>query len=167
MGNVIDWFIPEHLTDEGGVTYPIGGAEAGAEGADQPVSQRQTVLVIDDDPSVRDLLCRVLQHEGFHVVTAASGSEGLLLAEQLVPCAITLDVMMPSMDGWTLLSELKAHPDLAKIPVVIITIVSESARGYALGADHYLVKTVDRGELVAVMNNYRRRQVGRADPTRQ
>jgi PAS domain S-box-containing protein len=115
----------------------------------------QTVLVIDDDPTMRDLLRRVLEREGFAVATAASGSEGLLLAEQLKPDVITLDVMMPSMDGWTLLSKLKEHSELADIPVVMVTMVAESARGYALGADHYMVKPIDRQRLVDILNTYR------------
>ncbi|MFP4600780.1 MAG: response regulator [Persicimonas sp.] len=119
-------------------------------------SEGDIVLVIDDDPTMRDLLRRLLDREGFHVVTAASGSEGFLLAEQLQPSAITLDVMMPSMDGWTLLSKLKERPELADIPVVMVTMVSESARGYALGADHYLVKPVDRDQLVGILDSYRR-----------
>jgi PAS domain S-box-containing protein len=115
----------------------------------------QTVLVIDDDPTMRDLLRRVLEREGFAVATAASGSEGLLLAEQLEPDVITLDVMMPSMDGWTLLSKIKERPELADIPVIMVTMVAESARGYALGADHYMVKPIDRSRLVDILNSYR------------
>ncbi|QDG50562.1 response regulator [Persicimonas caeni] len=115
----------------------------------------QTVLVIDDDATMRDLLRRVLEREGFAVASAASGSEGLLLAEQLQPDVITLDVMMPSMDGWTLLSKLKEHPELADIPVIMVTMVAESARGYALGADHYMVKPVDRKRLVDILHSYR------------
>ncbi len=114
----------------------------------------QTVLVVDDDPVVRDLLRRTLEMEGFVVVTAASGSEGLALAEQLEPCAITLDVMMPTMDGWSLLVHLKEHPRLSTIPVIMVTMVSEAARGYALGADHYLVKPVDRQSLVKLLRPY-------------
>ncbi len=113
------------------------------------------VLVVDDDPAMRDLLQRVLERDGFEVVTAASGSEGLVLAEQLQPSVITLDVTMPSMDGWTLLAKLKEQPELSTIPVVMITMVSETSRGYALGADNYLVKPVDRRQLVEVMSQYR------------
>jgi hypothetical protein len=113
------------------------------------------VLVVDDDPTMRDLLRRVLERDGFSVVTAASAAEGLALAEQLVPRVITLDVMMPAMDGWTLLSKLKNHPDLGDIPVVMITMVSETSRGYALGADGYLVKPVDRKQLADVMARYK------------
>ncbi|AWV88742.1 hybrid sensor histidine kinase/response regulator [Bradymonas sediminis] len=114
-----------------------------------------TVLVIDDDPTMRDLLRRMLEREGFAVATAASGSEGLLLAEQLHPDIITLDVMMPSMDGWSLLSLLKENPDLQDIPVIMVTMVSESARGFALGADHYMVKPINRQKLVGILNRYR------------
>lgn len=115
----------------------------------------RTVLVIDDDPTMRDLLRRILEREGFAVATAASGSEGLLLAEQLQPDVITLDVMMPSMDGWTLLSKLKENESLAHIPIIMVTMVAESERGYALGADHYMVKPIDRRRLVDILENYR------------
>ncbi|WP_162687654.1 response regulator [Bradymonas sediminis] len=115
----------------------------------------QTILVIDDDATMRDLLRRILEREGFVVATAASGSEGLLLAEQLRPDVITLDVMMPSMDGWTLLSKLKDQAHLADIPVIMVTMVAESERGYALGADHYMVKPIDRRRLVDILDIYR------------
>ncbi|AWV88736.1 ATP-binding protein [Bradymonas sediminis] len=113
-----------------------------------------TVLVIDDDPTMRDLLRRILEREGFAVATAASGSEGLLLAEQLRPDIITLDVMMPSMDGWSLLSRLKENSELRDIPVIMVTMVAESARGYALGADHYLLKPINRQKLVDILDGY-------------
>ena len=114
-----------------------------------------TVLVVDDDPIMRDLLRRVLERGGFRVVCAASGSEGLLLAAELDPCAITLDVMMPGMDGWTMLARLKEDPSLSAIPVVMLTMVSESDRGFALGADHYLTKPLDRSALLRVLDSYR------------
>ncbi|QDG51265.1 response regulator [Persicimonas caeni] len=137
-----------------------GDAEAstGGDARSQPRlsgGDGEVVLVIDDDPTMRDLLQRVLEREGFQVATAANGSEGLLLAEQLAPDVITLDVMMPSMDGWTLLAKLKEHPELSATPVVMITMVSESKRGYALGADHFLVKPVDREQLLDVLQPYR------------
>jgi PAS domain S-box-containing protein len=118
-------------------------------------SNTETVLVVDDDPTVRALLRRMLEREGFDVVTAATGSEGLLMAEQIRPCAITLDVMMPSMDGWTMLSKLKENPELADLPVIMVTMLSEQSRGYALGSDHYLVKPVQRKELVDLLETYR------------
>jgi len=125
---------------------PAEGAPAGA----------STVLVIDDEPAVRDLMQRFLGREGFRVVAAPSGEEGLRLAKELLPDAITLDVMMPGLDGWAVLSALKADPDLADIPVVMLTIVDDRNLGYALGAADYLTKPLDRERLVAVLNRYQR-----------
>ena len=107
-----------------------------------------TVLVIDDEAAVRDLMQRFLTKEGFRVVTALGGEEGLRLARELRPDAITLDVMMPGMDGWAVLSALKADPDLADIPVIMLTIVDDKNLGYALGASDYLTKPIDRERLV-------------------
>ena len=115
-----------------------------------------TVLVIDDEAAVRDLMHRFLGREGFHVVTAASGEEGLRRARELQPDAITLDVMMPGLDGWAVLSALKADPDLADIPVVMLTIVDDKNLGYTLGAADYLTKPIDRERLVTVLDKYRR-----------
>jgi CheY-like chemotaxis protein len=98
------------------------------------------VLVIDDDPTVRDLMTRYLEGEGFSVVVAANGVEGLTRAREVHPAAITLDVMMPDLDGWTVLAALKGDPTLADIPVILVTIVDEKQHGYALGAAEYLVK---------------------------
>ena len=110
------------------------------------------VLVIDDDPTVRDLMTRYLEGEGFTVVVAANGVEGLTRAREVHPAAITLDVMMPDLDGWTVLAALKGDPTLADIPVILVTIVDEKQRGYALGAAEYLVKPVDRGRLTSVLH---------------
>jgi GAF domain-containing protein/DNA-binding response OmpR family regulator len=115
-----------------------------------------TVLVIDDEAAVRDLMQRFLTKEGFRVVTAASGEDGLRRARELRPDAITLDVMMPGMDGWAVLSALKADPDVADIPVVMLTIVDDRNLGYALGASDYLTKPIDRERLVTVLEKYRR-----------
>jgi signal transduction histidine kinase/CheY-like chemotaxis protein len=115
-----------------------------------------TVLVIDDEAAVRDLMQRFLTKEGFRVVTAAGGEEGLRRARELRPDAITLDVMMPGMDGWAVLSALKADRDLADIPVVMLTIVDDKNLGYALGAADYLTKPIDRERLVAVLGKHRR-----------
>ena len=114
------------------------------------------MLVIDDDAAVRDLMQRFLAKEGFRIVTAAGGEEGLRLARELRPDAITLDVMMPGMDGWAVLSALKADPDLADIPVIMLTIVDDRNLGYALGAADYLTKPIDRERLVAVLRQHRR-----------
>ncbi len=113
-----------------------------------------TVLVIEDDPGARDLLTRFLTKEGYRVETAASGEDGLRLARELHPEIITLDVMMPGMDGWAVLSELKADPELADIPVVMLTIADNKNLGYALGAADYLTKPIQRDRLLAVLAKY-------------
>ena len=115
-----------------------------------------TVLVIDDEAVVRDLMQRYLGKEGFHVLTAVDGEDGLRCAREQRPDAITLDVMMPGMDGWTVLSRLMADPELADIPVIMLTIVDDKRMGYALGASDYLTKPIDRERLVAVLMKYRR-----------
>jgi len=115
----------------------------------------QTILVIDDDLAVRDLMSRSLTKMGFRVVAAASGEEGLLLAKQLHPLVITLDVIMPDWDGWTVLNKLKADSDLAEIPVIMVTIVDNEAMGRDLGASSYLIKPVDRERLVTLIEKHR------------
>jgi len=114
-----------------------------------------TVLVIDDDPTVHDLMQRFLRREGLRMVAAASGEEGLRLARELRPAAITLDVMMPGMDGWAMLTALKADPLLADIPVIMLTIVDDKNMGYALGAADYLTKPIDWGRLAVILQKYR------------
>jgi CheY-like chemotaxis protein len=121
-----------------------------------------TVLAIDDDPTVHDLLRRTLAVHGFRLESAYSGEEGLLLARKLHPQAITLDVMMPGMDGWTVLLSLKAIPELADIPVVMLTIADNKNLGYSLGAAEFLTKPLDRRRLTAVMLRYKRRAPHRA-----
>jgi CheY-like chemotaxis protein/anti-sigma regulatory factor (Ser/Thr protein kinase) len=112
-----------------------------------------TILVVDDDPTVREVIERHLTREGFAVVTASGGQEGLRLARELHPAAITLDVMMPDLDGWTVLAAIKGDPELADIPVILVSIVDEKTRGYALGATDYMVKPVDRAQLSGVLRN--------------
>jgi len=114
------------------------------------------VLVIDDDRAVHELLRHAIGKQGFRVEGALSGEEGLRMARRLHPDAITLDVMMPGMDGWTVLSSLKSDPDLAKIPVIMLTIVDEKNRGYSLGAADYLTKPIERERLTAVLMRYRK-----------
>ena len=113
-----------------------------------------TVLVIDDDRIVHDLLTRTLSPEGFHVVSAYSGDEGLALAKEHQPDIITLDIMMSTMDGWAVLSKLKEDDTLRDIPVVILSMVDNQSLGFALGATDYLTKPVERDRLIAVLRQY-------------
>jgi CheY-like chemotaxis protein/two-component sensor histidine kinase len=149
-----------------GSTFTIRLPARVAEAAEEPVAPDPlvdhvppgigTVLVIDDEAAVRDLMQRFLGKEGFRVVAAAGGEEGLRRARELRPDAITLDVMMPGMDGWAVLSALKADPDVAEIPVIMLTIVDDRNLGYALGASDYLTKPIDRERLVTVLKQHRR-----------
>ena len=113
-----------------------------------------TVLVIDDDAEARDIVERFLRKDGFEVATASSGEEGLRIAHKLQPAAITLDVMMPDMDGWSVLRALKADPVLHDVPVVMLTIVDDKSKGYTLGATDYLTKPVDRDQLHNALARY-------------
>ncbi len=124
--------------------------------ADKLPKEGNTVLVVDDDPSARDLLKRFLNKEGFHVECAANGPEAINAAKNLRPKAITLDVMMPGMDGWAVLTKLKEDPVIAEIPVIMLTIVDDKHFGHALGATEYLTKPVDRDRLSAVMRKLTR-----------
>ena len=112
------------------------------------------MLVIDDDAAVRDLLQRSLTKEGYHVETAADGQRGLELARQLKPTVITLDVMMPNMDGWAVLTQLKADPVTADIPVVMMTMLDDRSLGYALGATDYLTKPIEWSRLGGVLRRH-------------
>jgi len=114
------------------------------------------VLIIDDDQGARDLIGHMLCHEGYSVVTAAGGAEGLKLAKELRPVSIVLDVIMPDMDGWSVLQQLKSDPELADIPVVMATVMEEQSKGYVLGATDYLTKPLDRGQLATVLEKYLR-----------
>ena len=114
-----------------------------------------TVLVIDDDPDALDLVTRFLAKHGYRVATAPDGARGLALARELHPVAITLDVLMPGLDGWGVLAALKADPALAAIPVVMVSMLDDAPVGYALGAAEYLVKPVDRDRLLAALERCR------------
>jgi len=115
----------------------------------------ETILVIDDDPSVRDLMSRFLTKLNFHVVAAANGEEGIRLAKQVHPLLITLDVVMPDCDGWAVLNRLKSDSELAEIPVIMVTVVDNEAMGLELGASNYLIKPVNRDRLAVLVEKHR------------
>ena len=113
-----------------------------------PDRQSDTILIVDDDPEMCGLLAHALQEAGYPTLTAATGREALELAETRHPLAITLDVIMPDMDGWEVLVRLKENPDTAPIPVVIISVTDEIDTGSALGAVGYITKPVDYQKLI-------------------
>ncbi len=110
------------------------------------------ILVVDDDQTVREVLARYLEREGFQVRTAGGGREGLEIARAVHPAAITLDINMPDLDGWTVLAAIKGDPRLADIPVILVTIEDNRSRGYSLGATEYMTKPVDRERLVSLLH---------------
>jgi signal transduction histidine kinase/DNA-binding response OmpR family regulator len=121
--------------------------------AASPEGER-TILVIDDDPDALDLIGRTLGGAGFRVETASDGQEALRLARTLRPSAITLDVVMPHMDGWQVLWALKHDPGTRDIPVVMVTMTDDQDMGAALGATEFLTKPVERQQLVALLERY-------------
>ncbi len=130
---------------------PPPAAEPGAGAVEGGV----TVLVIDDEESVRDLMSRSLAAEGIRAITAGDGDEGLRLAKTLRPDLIFLDVLMPKVDGWTVLTRLKEDTVTAEIPVVMLTIMNNKEMGYLLGAAEYLAKPIDRDRLTYILRKYR------------
>ncbi len=116
----------------------------------------ETLLVIDDDPAVHDLLRRHLSRAGYRVITAKSGAEGLALARNERPDFITLDIMMPGIDGWQVLTELKADPLLKDIPVFVLTMTNDKGLGFALGAAQFLTKPINRDALLKLLHQYTR-----------
>ena len=138
------------------------GNRFSAEREDSELDRREkvsTVLVIDDDQSVRQSMTHFLTQKGFSVQAAAGGEEGLLLAKEFKPDAITLDVMMPGLDGWSVLKALKEDPELQNIPVILVTMVENRSMGYSLGAAEYLSKPIDRERLFALLKRSVRDQV--------
>ena len=113
-----------------------------------------TVLVIDDEANAREIMERFLVGAGYQVVVAQTGQEGLQLAEQICPDVITLDVLMPEMDGWMVLKAIKANPLLADTPVVMMTMVDDEQVGYALGATDFLMKPLHRDQLLSILDKY-------------
>lgn len=129
---------------------PVALAPAEFNNSDnQPV-----ILVIDDDPIIREILTRYLEKEGYKVATASGGHMGISLAQSVQPLAITLDVMMPDMDGWTVLQHLRSNPHTAHVPVVMLTLVDDKERGMNLGATDYLTKPINREQLKQLLQKY-------------
>ncbi|MFL5100043.1 MAG: response regulator, partial [Xanthobacteraceae bacterium] len=133
---------------------PAEPAAGGCKPGHEAPRRSDCILVIDDDPTARELISHHLEAEGFAVVTAAGGLEGLKRARELKPTAITLDVMMPDLDGWSVLAALRQDAQLAEIPVIMVTIVDEQRRGMALGAAGYLTKPIDRERLNTLVQRF-------------
>jgi signal transduction histidine kinase/ActR/RegA family two-component response regulator len=135
------------------VAVPVGvPAEAeDAAAADPAESRRSVVVIIDDDRASLDLLSAYLTGTGLRVVRARDGNEGLAEIRRVHPAVVVLDIRLPGMDGWTVLETLKEAPDTREIPVIIVSILDEAARGMAAGAAYYLTKPLGRYDLTAAL----------------
>ncbi len=162
VGTTFTVCLPAQVRDPQ-LQHPASAPSASPLASAQGTGSEGTVLVIDDEASAREVIGRMLVKEGFRVLQAASGDEALRMAREQQPDIITLDVMMPGMDGWSVLSALKADPALAEIPVVMVTMLDDSSLGYALGVSDYLTKPVERERLIVALHRCMR-GVDRAGP---
>ncbi len=137
---------PVEEAENSGVATPDDAVQVAAAG--------RTVLVIDDDADTRELYRRTLEKSGYRVLVASGGEQGLELAMSCRPDAITLDVMMPGMDGWSVLSALRNDKVTAEIPVLMATMLRDQRLGFSLGATDYLTKPVDAARLRTVIGRY-------------
>jgi signal transduction histidine kinase/DNA-binding response OmpR family regulator len=160
VGTTFTLYLPIEVIDPKAVPAPAPIAREIA--ASAPASGHASVLVIDDDAVSQDLLRTMLAKEGYRVTIATGGEEGLRLARELKPDVITLDISMPQMDGWSVLTALKADPAVHDIPVVMLTMIDNKSMGFALGASEYLTKPVNRERLVGVLKKYSPSRDGRA-----
>ncbi|CAH1215684.1 Sensor histidine kinase RcsC [Paenibacillus allorhizoplanae] len=131
-----------------------GSSDEVMESSPFDIQNNRTVLVIDDDPAVLQLMQRFLGKEGCTVALAQNGEEGIRLARELRPTLISLDVLMPGMDGWAVLTTLKNDPELSGIPVIMMSMTDDKNTGYALGAAEFLTKPVYIDKLISVLDKH-------------
>ncbi|MEO6788808.1 MAG: response regulator [Chthoniobacteraceae bacterium] len=155
----IIWLIPDNEISESD-TQEVHSEIAGtASGRSLPVpAQTDTepfkgklVLVIDDEMDARILLLHMLESYGCRVIAANSGRKGLQMAREFRPDLITVDLIMPQMDGWQVVRELKADPQLTRIPIIVVSITANEHRGKILGAVDVIEKPLVREDLMAAL----------------
>ena len=134
-----------------GRAAPAAAAEPDRTPQPEPLTGRDLVVIVEDDPRAAKLQSVHLDEAGFDVVVAPGAEEGLEAVRRLRPAVVTLDVMMPGRDGWDFIAEAKADPSIADIPIVVVSIVDDPLRGFALGAVDYLVKPVSGPRLVSAV----------------
>jgi signal transduction histidine kinase/CheY-like chemotaxis protein len=135
------------LPDRGRAVRAAAAIPEGAEHA-------ALVMIVDDDPNARDLLAATVRREGYRAIEAADGETALALAREWHPDVVTLDVLMPRMDGWAVLTALKSDPELAEIPVIIVTVLADRGIAVSLGAAEFLTKPVDRARLAVTIRQH-------------
>jgi signal transduction histidine kinase/CheY-like chemotaxis protein len=155
QGAIFTVRLPVQVAVDTTESEPSAGTSDASRALSKTKTDQATILVIDDDPSVRDLMSRFLTKLDYRVVAAANGEEGLRLAKQLHPLLITLDVVMPEWDGWTVLDKLKSDSELSEIPVIMVTVVDNEPRGLDSGASNYLIKPVNRDRLADLVEKHR------------
>ncbi|MCP4118088.1 MAG: response regulator [Desulfobacteraceae bacterium] len=116
------------------------------------VPAQKTVLVVDDEPETLTMIASYLSGEGYNILRATSGEEAIRLARRHRPFAVTLDILMPEMDGWEVLQQLKQSPDTKDIPVIIVSLSDDKSTGIALGAVGYVSKPIKRDMLIGEIN---------------
>ena len=114
----------------------------------------KTILVIDDDPNAADMIKKILVPQGFNLISTSQPEDGLMLAKQYHPDLIILDIIMPKIDGWNVLSKIKEDVELVSIPVIISSFVTDKKLGFTLGASDYLVKPICGEKIKLILNKY-------------
>jgi PAS domain S-box-containing protein len=112
------------------------------------------ILVVDDDPAVHEVLSATLSREGYEILHAHDGEEALAMMRESHPDIVTLDVMMPKIDGWSVLGIMKSEPSLQRIPVIMLTIVDDRNLGFSLGASEFMTKPIDRNRLLGLIKQF-------------
>ncbi|MBX9847106.1 MAG: response regulator [Xanthobacteraceae bacterium] len=150
-GSTFTFDLPDHPVTAAPAAPQFKPAAGGADGTGL------TVLVVDDDPAVHDVLTPTLAKNGYRVLHARDGAEALATLRKTPPDVVTLDVMMPNVDGWSVLAEMKSDRALAHIPVIMLTIVDDRNLGWSLGASEYMTKPIDRERLVTLVHRFTNR----------
>lgn len=160
-GSAFTCWLPAKASPLQALSQPLGAysfadssPDADTDDAAEAPGQGASVLVIDDEPMHHQLVRRYLEKTGWKLAFAGSGAEGLAMSKRLRPQAIVLDILMPSMDGWSVLSELKSDPDMQSIPVIVLSMTDDRQLGYSLGASEFLTKPVRRERLIEAIGNH-------------
>jgi signal transduction histidine kinase/DNA-binding response OmpR family regulator len=149
-GSTFGFALPAGSDEPALTSVPQAGIDSGLT-TEPATSPGPTVVVVEDDRRSFDLLRAYLEAAGVRVVGARNGEEGLDTVRRLSPAGVILDILLPGIDGWEVLAQLKANPRTARIPVIVVSMLDERGRGFALGAAEYLVKPVGKEQLLAAV----------------
>jgi len=130
------------------ITEAVPGPIVTPTPARRPTTHGSKVLVIDDSEETRQLMEKILQDEGYNVITAIDGESGIRKAKQLEPFAILLDILLPDINGWNVLKRLKSMPETVDIPIIIISVLENSSKGISMGAIDFFVKPIEKEKLL-------------------